>query len=63
MGLEIGASFRDYKSGQEGLEIGTTLGIWNRGKKITNWSRDFKSSQSGFKLGQELQIGAEQWSF
>ena len=27
MGLEIGASSRDYKSGQEGVEIGKTLGI------------------------------------
>ena len=27
MGLEIGASSRDYKSEQEGVEIGTTLGI------------------------------------
>ena len=53
-GLQIGAGFRDYKSGQEGLQIGTALGISNRGKEITNrGKRDFKS-------GQGLQIGAEQ---
>ena len=35
-GLQIGANFRDYNSGQEGLQIGAVLGISNRGKKITN---------------------------
>ena len=52
-----------YKSGQEGLQIGTALGISNRGKKITNrakevsiWGRDYKSGQEG------LQIGAEQFA-
>ena len=50
-GLQIGASFRDYKSGQEGLQIGATLGISNWSKKITGRGRDFKS-------GQRLQIGA-----
>ena len=53
-GLQIGAGFRDYKSGQEGLQIGAALGISNRGKETTNRGRrDFKS-------GQGLQIGAEQ---
>ena len=49
----------DYKSGQEGLQIGATLGISNRGKKITNQGRDFKSGQRDFKSGQRLQIGAK----
>ena len=38
-GLKIGASFRDYKSGQRGLQIGASLGISDRGKKII---KDFK---------------------
>ena len=52
-GLQIGAGFGDYKLGQEGLQIGASLGISNRGKKITSRGRDYKS-------GQGLQIGAEQ---
>ena len=44
-GLQNGAGFRDYKSGQEGLQIGAALGISNRGKKITNGGRDFNSGQ------------------
>ena len=35
-GLQIGTGFRDYKSGQEGLQIGAVLGISNWGKEITN---------------------------
>ena len=57
-GLQIGAAFRDYKPEQEGLQIGTALGISNRLKEITNWGRDFKSGQRDFKSGQRLQIGA-----
>ena len=34
--LQIGVGFRDYKLGQEGLQIVATLGILNRDKKITN---------------------------
>ena len=50
-GLQIGAGFRDCKSGQEELQIGAALGISNRDKKITNrGDRDFKS-------GKRLQIG------
>ena len=49
--LQIGAGFKDYRSGQEGLQIGPALGISNRGTKITNWSMDFKSGQEGFNLG------------
>ena len=49
--LQIGAGFRDYKSGQEGLQIGAALEISNRSKKITNWGRDFKLGQRDFKLG------------
>ena len=30
--LQIGTDFRDYKSGQEGLQIGAALGISNRGR-------------------------------
>ena len=48
--LQIGADFRDYKSGQEVLQIGAALAISNQGKKIANWGRDFKSGQSDFKL-------------
>ena len=60
-GLQIGAVFRDFKSGQEGLQKGAALGISNRGKKIANWDRDFKSGQRDFKSGQKgFQIGAEQ---
>ena len=55
-GLQIGAGFRDCKSGQDGLQIGAALGISNRGKEITNWSRDFKSGKRDFKSGQGLQI-------
>ena len=57
-GLQIGAEFRDYKSGQEGLQIGAALGITNWGKMITNRGRDYKSGQMDYKLGQGLQIGA-----
>ena len=46
--LQIGAGFRDYKLGQEGLQIGPALGISNRG-------RDFKLEQRHFKSGQRLQ--------
>ena len=31
-GLQIGSGFRDYKLGQEGLQIGAALGISNRGR-------------------------------
>ena len=57
--LQIRAGFRDYKSGQERLQIGVAEEISNRGNKITNRSRDFKSGQRDFKQGQRLQIGAE----
>ena len=63
-GLQTGADFRDYKSGQEGLQIGAALGITklakglqigagitNRGKGITNWGRDYKSGQEGLQIG------------
>ena len=40
-GLQIRAGFRDYKSWQEGLQIGAAIS--NRRKKITNRGRDFKS--------------------
>ena len=57
-GLHIGAGFRDYRSRQEGVQIGTALEISNRGKKIPNRGWDFKSGQGDFKSGQRLQIGA-----
>ena len=71
-GLQIGAGFSDYRSGQEGLQIRAASGILSRGKKITNRGRgfksgqrdfkseqrDFKSEQRDFKSGQRLQIGA-----
>ena len=50
-GLQIGAGFRDYKSGQEELQIRAALGISNWGKKITSWGRDYKSEQEGFQIG------------
>ena len=58
-GLKIGASFRDYKLGQRGLQIGASLGISNRGKKTINRGRDFKSGQRDFRSGQRLQIEAK----
>ena len=51
--LQIGAGFKDCRSGQEGLQIGPALAISNRGTKITNWSMDFKSGKRDFKSGQE----------
>ena len=39
-GLHIGTGFGDYKTGQEGIQIGAALGISNRVKKITNRGRD-----------------------
>ena len=44
-GITNRAGFRDYKSGQEGLQIGAALGISNRGKKIANRGRVFKLEQ------------------
>ena len=56
-GLQIWAGSRDYKSGQEGLKREEALGISDRGKKITNWSkeisnrgRDYKSGREGFQI-------------
>ena len=57
-GLKIGASFRHYKSGQRGLQIGASLGISDRGKKII---KDFKSGQRDFRSGQRLQIEAKKF--
>ena len=57
-GLQIRGGYRDYKSGQERLQIGAALGISNRGKEITNRGRDFKSGQRDFKSGQRLHVGA-----
>ena len=54
-GLQIGACFRDYKLGQEGLKIRAAFEISNRGKNITYWGRNFESEQG-------LQIDAEQTS-
>ena len=50
-GLQIGAGFRDCKSGQEGLQIGAALGISNRGKEVSNQGRDYKSRQERFQIG------------
>ena len=52
-GVQIGAGFRDCKSGEEGLKTGAALGITNR-------DRDFKSEQRDLKSGQRLQIGARE---
>ena len=62
-GLQIGAGLREYKSEQEGLQIGVILvisrakKITNRGEYISNRERDYRSGQGGFQLGQGLQIG------
>ena len=58
-GLQIGAGFRDYKFGQERLQIWAAFWISNRGKKITNQGRDFKLGQRDFKSKQALQIEQE----
>ena len=42
--LQIGAAFRSYKLGQDGLQIGRSF-------------RDFKSGQNDYKLGLGFQIG------
>ena len=49
-GLQIRASFRDFKLGQLGLQKEAALGISNR-------VRYFKSGQTDFRLGQRLQTG------
>ena len=50
--MQIGGGFRDYKLGQEWLQIGAALGISNRAKrwqtKVSNWGRDYKLGQEGF---------------
>ena len=46
-GLQIGAGFRDHKSGQERLQIGHL--------------RDFKSGQKDYKSGQGFQIKAKRF--
>ena len=45
-GLQIGAGFRGYKSGQEELQTGVALGISNQGKEIPNPDKDFKSREN-----------------
>ena len=50
-GLQIGAGLREYKSGQEGLQIGAILVISNEGKK------NYKSGRIYFKSGKRLQMG------
>ena len=58
-GLRTGPGFRDCKSGKRGLQIGTSSGISNRGKKFTNRGRDFTQGfQRDLKSRQRLQIGA-----
>ena len=59
--LQIGTGFRDYKSGQEGLQIGAALEtsnrgkeITNRGKEISNRGRDYISEQEGFQFGARI---------
>ena len=63
--LQIEAGFRDYKSRQDGLQIGSALGISNRGKEVINRGRAFKSRQRDFKSAQRLQIraiGSSSWN-
>ena len=54
MGFQIGAGFRDHKSGQEWLQIGAPKGISNRGKEISNRGRDYKSEQERLQTGAEI---------
>ena len=42
-GLQTGPGFKDYKSGQEGLQIGRTL-------RISNRRRDYKLVQNSTEL-------------
>ena len=72
--MQITASFRDYKSGQEGLQTFRDLRDFKSGQKdYKSGQTDFISRQrlqigarkitdwgKDFKSGQELQIGAEQ---
>ena len=44
-GIANWAGFRDYKSGQQELEMGIALGISNRGRDFQLGQRDFKSGQ------------------
>ena len=53
-GLHIGAGFRNYRSRQEGVQIGTALEFSSCGKKITNRGWDFKLRQGDFKSAQRL---------
>ena len=47
--LQIGADFRDYKLGQEGLQRWVALGISNRCKKITNRAEITNRGKRGFR--------------
>ena len=55
-GLQIGPGFRDYKSGQGGLQMGAAEAFQIGARGITNRGRDFKSRQRD--LGQRIQIEA-----
>ena len=55
-GLQTRTSFRDYKSGQEGLQIGEASRVSNLGKEITNRGWNFKSEQQGFQIGAEQSL-------
>ena len=59
-GLQNGAAFRDYKSGQKRLQIGAGSEVTKRGKRIKYWGRDYRTGQKDHKSGQRLQIGREQ---
>ena len=48
-GLQTGAGFRDFKSGNEGLQIGEAFGISNRGKKITNRGKEISKRSTDYK--------------
>ena len=48
--LQIGTGFKDYKSGQEGLQIGAALGISNQVRHFKLRQRNFKSGQEGFQI-------------
>ena len=42
-GLQIGAGFKNYRSGQQRLQIGAALRILNWGKKITNRGKEISN--------------------
>ena len=53
-GLQIGAGFRDCKSGKEGLQMRAALGISNRGKEITSRGKEISNRGRDYKPVQNI---------